>query len=106
MEASMDVSHFLNSHLLDPKVGGKRLWADMLEQAVHAEACGYDGVGIPEHHLVNILLIPSPLQMAVKMAAHTKHLRLGHLDLPVADPRHAGVSRARWCRRRRCATDG
>jgi hypothetical protein len=27
----MDVSHFLNSHLLDSKIGGKRLWYDMLD---------------------------------------------------------------------------
>ena len=72
----MEFVHFLSSHLLDPSVGGKRLYRDMVEQAVHAEACGFRGVGIPEHHLLNILLIPSPLQMAVKVAAHTKQIEL------------------------------
>ncbi len=44
-----------------------------MAQAVHAEACGYRGVAIPEHHLVNILLIPSPLQMAAAIADLIKH---------------------------------
>lgn len=85
----MDFVHFLSSHMLDPALGGKRLYADTVAQAIHAEACGYDGVGIPEHHLVNILLIPSPLQMAVKIAAHTKALRLvtSICQLPIRDMR-------------------
>lgn len=85
----MDFTHFLSSHLLDPSIGGKRLYRNTVEQAIHAEACGYDGVGIPEHHLVNILLIPSPLQMAVKIAAHTKRVKLvtSICQLPIRDMR-------------------
>lgn len=85
----MDFVHFLSSHMLDPSIGGKRLYQEVVEQAVHAEACGYLGVGIPEHHLVNILLIPSPLQMAVKIAAHTRHLKLmtSICQLPIRDMR-------------------
>ena len=85
----MEFVHFLSSHLLDPSVGGTRLYRDMVEQAVHAEACGFRGVGIPEHHLLNILLIPSPLQMAVKVAAHTKHVELmtSICQLPIRDMR-------------------
>lgn len=85
----MDFVHFLSSHMLDPKLGGKRLYSQVVEQAIHAEACGYRGVGIPEHHLVNILLVPSPLQMAVKIAAHTKHLKLmtSICQLPIRDIR-------------------
>lgn len=85
----MDFVHFLSSHMLDATTGGKRLYQTVVEQAVHAEACGYKGVGIPEHHLVNVLLIPSPLQMAVKIAAHTKHLALmtSICQLPIRDMR-------------------
>lgn len=85
----MDFVHFLSSHMLDPSVGGKRLYQSVVEQAIHAEACGYAGVGIPEHHLVNILLIPSPLQMAVKIAAHTRTLKLvtSICQLPIRDMR-------------------
>lgn len=85
----MDFLHFLSSHMLDPKVGGKKLYASVVEQAIHAEAVGYQGVGIPEHHLVNVLLIPSPLQMAVKVAAHTKCVSLvtSVCQLPLRDMR-------------------
>src|SRR5438045_3321602 len=68
-KAAMDFVHFLSSHMLDPSVGGKRLYKSVVAQAVHADQLGYRGVGIPEHHLINILMIPSPLQMAVKVAA-------------------------------------
>ena len=85
----MDFVHFLSSHMLNPAQGGRALYREVVEQAIHAEACGYRGVGIPEHHLVNILLIPSPLQMAVKIAAHTKGLRLitSICQLPIRDMR-------------------
>ena len=85
----MDFVHFLSSHMLDPSLGGKRLYKNVVAQAVHAEALGYRGVGIPEHHLLNILLIPAPLQMAVKVAAHTKHIKLvtSVCQLPIRDMR-------------------
>jgi alkanesulfonate monooxygenase SsuD/methylene tetrahydromethanopterin reductase-like flavin-dependent oxidoreductase (luciferase family) len=85
----MDFVHFLSSHMLDPATGGKRLYADTVAQAIHAESCGYRGVGIPEHHLVNILLVPSPLQMAVKIAAHTSRISLitSICQLPLRDMR-------------------
>jgi flavin-dependent trigonelline monooxygenase, oxygenase component len=85
----MDFIHFLSSHMLDPAMGGKRLYKGVVEQAIHAEDVGYLGVAIPEHHLLNILLIPSPLQMAVKIAAHTKHIKLitSVCQLPIRDMR-------------------
>jgi alkanesulfonate monooxygenase SsuD/methylene tetrahydromethanopterin reductase-like flavin-dependent oxidoreductase (luciferase family) len=85
----MDFVHFLSSHMLDPSLGGKRLYRHVVEQAVHAEQVGYRGVGIPEHHLVNILLVPSPLQMAVKIAAHTTRIKLmtAVCQLPIRDMR-------------------
>ncbi|MEZ5922933.1 MAG: LLM class flavin-dependent oxidoreductase [Hyphomicrobiaceae bacterium] len=81
--------HFLSSHMLDPKVGGRRLYKSVVDQAIHAERVGYAGVGIPEHHLVNVLLIPSPLQMAVKIAAHTNRISLATsvCQLPIRDMR-------------------
>ena len=85
----MQFVHFLNSHLLDPALGGKKLYAQMVEQAVLAESLGFRGVGIPEHHLLNILLVPSPLQMAVKIAAHTQKVALmtAICQLPIRDMR-------------------
>jgi len=85
----MDFVHFLSSHMLDPGIGGKRLYKSVVAQALHAEKLGYRGVAIPEHHLLNILLIPSPLQMAVKIAAHTSHIKLitSVCQLPIRDMR-------------------
>lgn len=85
----MDFSHFLNSHLLDPSLGGRQLYRTMVEQAVHAEACGYRGVSIPEHHLVNILLVPAPLQLAVKIATLTRRIEIATsiCQLPLHDMR-------------------
>jgi flavin-dependent trigonelline monooxygenase, oxygenase component len=85
----MDFVHFLSSHMLDPGIGGKRLYKSVVAQAIHADNLGYRGVGIPEHHLINILLVPAPLQMAVKVAAHTKHVKLvtSICQLPLRDMR-------------------
>lgn len=85
----MDFSHFLSSHLLSPEIGGKQLYREMVGQAVQAEACGYRGVSVPEHHLINILLVPSPLQLAVKVAAHTERLEIATsiCQLPLRDMR-------------------
>lgn len=85
----MEFSHFLNSHLLDPALGGRQLYRNMVAQAVQAEACGYRGVSIPEHHLLNILLVPSPLQLAVKVAAHTSRVEIATsiCQLPLRDMR-------------------
>lgn len=75
--------------MLDPALGGKRLYQGVLAQALAAERLGYRGVAIPEHHLGNLLLIPSPLQMAVKIAAHTERLKLvtSVCQLPLRDMR-------------------
>jgi flavin-dependent trigonelline monooxygenase, oxygenase component len=88
-ETALDFTHFLSSHMLNPATGGKQLYANTVAQAVQAEKLGYDGVAIPEHHLVNILLIPSPLQMAVKIAALTSRVRrvTSITQLPLRDMR-------------------
>ena len=85
----MDFINFLSSHMLDPKMGGKRLYKDVVELALHSEKLGYLGVGLPEHHLQNILLVPAPLQMAVKIAAHTSRVKLvtSICQLPLHDMR-------------------
>jgi alkanesulfonate monooxygenase SsuD/methylene tetrahydromethanopterin reductase-like flavin-dependent oxidoreductase (luciferase family) len=72
----MHFNHFLSAYYPDPTYGGDRLYADMLEQARLVERVGYRGVTIPEHHLINILLVPDPLQLAVKVAAVTERLEV------------------------------
>jgi alkanesulfonate monooxygenase SsuD/methylene tetrahydromethanopterin reductase-like flavin-dependent oxidoreductase (luciferase family) len=85
----MEFNHFLSSYLPDHLGSGKKLYQCMVEQAVQAERSGYTGVSIPEHHLINILLVPSPLQMAVKIASVTQHIELvtSIVVLPIRDMR-------------------
>ena len=85
----MRFSHFLSSYYPDTTYPAKALFDDMLEQARVAEALGYAGVTIPEHHFVNVLLNPAPLQMAVKVAAETRRIDImtAVLVLPYYDVR-------------------
>lgn len=85
----MDFNHFLSSYFPDPSYGGKRLYGDMVEQAIMAEKLGYLGVTVPEHHMINLLLTPSPLQMAVKVASVTERLEIttAVAVLPIRDMR-------------------
>jgi flavin-dependent trigonelline monooxygenase, oxygenase component len=72
----MDFNNFLGANYRDTRIGGDRLYADMLAQASAAERLGFRGVTIPEHHLINILLIPDPLQFAVQVAAVTESIEV------------------------------
>ena len=85
----MKFNHFLSAYYPDTQYGGENLFADMLEQAVQAESLGYASVSIPEHHLLNILLTPAPLQMAVKVACETEKLEImtSVVQLPLHDMR-------------------
>ena len=73
----------------DPAYGGKQLYADMIEQALLADRLGFDAVSITEHHLINLLMMPAPLQFAVKIAAVTERVNiiLGVAVLPLHDMR-------------------
>ena len=72
----MDFNHFLTSYMPDPKIGSKEHFQNMIDQSVLADKLGYVAVSIPEHHLVNLLMMPSPLQMAVKIASITKNINI------------------------------
>ncbi len=69
-------NHFLSAYYPDTSYGGHRLFRDMIAQGILADQLGYSAVTIPEHHLINILLTPSPLQMAVRVAAETRNIDL------------------------------
>jgi alkanesulfonate monooxygenase SsuD/methylene tetrahydromethanopterin reductase-like flavin-dependent oxidoreductase (luciferase family) len=72
----MEFNNFLSAYYPDTSYGGERLYADMVSQAKLVDRLGYRGVTIPEHHLINILLVPDPLQLAVKIAAVTSRIEL------------------------------
>ena len=66
----------LSAYYPDKSYGGDRVYADMLEQARCADRCGYESVAITEHHLLNILMMPAPLQFAVKIASLTQKIKI------------------------------
>jgi alkanesulfonate monooxygenase SsuD/methylene tetrahydromethanopterin reductase-like flavin-dependent oxidoreductase (luciferase family) len=72
----MEFNHFLSAYYPDTSYGGDRLYADMVAQAQLVDRLGYRGVTIPEHHLINILLVPDPLQLAVKVASVTRTIEI------------------------------
>ena len=72
----MDFSIQLSAYYPDKTYGGDRVYQDMLEQARCADQFGYESVGITEHHLINILMMPAPLQFAVKIASQTENINI------------------------------
>lgn len=73
----------------DTSYGAERVYGDMIEQAVLADALGFESVGFTEHHLVNCLMNPAPLMFAVKVAAMTTNLKIltAVVQLPLHDMR-------------------
>ena len=66
----------LSAYLSTKEYTGYQLYLDMYEQAILCDECGYDSVALTEHHLINILMMPAPLQFAVKIAASTKNIKI------------------------------
>ncbi len=85
----MEFSQQLSAYYPDKNYGGARLYRDMLDQAILSDRLGYDAVSITEHHLINILLMPAPLQFAVKIADATEHVKImtSVVVLPIHDMR-------------------
>lgn len=85
----MEFSIQLSADYPDKSYGGDRVYKDMLDQAKLADRLGFDAVSITEHHLVNCLMMPAPLQFAVKVAAHTSRLKImtSVVQLPLHDMR-------------------
>ena len=85
----MEFSIQLSADYPDKGYGGDRVYGDMLDQARLADRLGFDCVSITEHHLVNCLMMPAPLQFAVKIAAETKRVKImtSVVVLPLHDMR-------------------
>lgn len=54
-----------------------QLYAEMLDFIVHAEALGFAGIWLPEHHLSDDGYLPSPMTMLAAIAARTKRVKIG-----------------------------
>lgn len=85
----MNFSIQLGAYCPTADYSGKRLFGDVLEQAKLCDRLGFESVTLTEHHLLNILLMPAPLQFAVKIADATEHLNImtAVLVLPLHDMR-------------------
>lgn len=85
----MDFCIQLSADYPDKTYGGDRVYRDMLEQAVLADKLGFESVSMTEHHLINCLMMPAPLQFAVKLAAHTQNVKIitSVVVLPLHDMR-------------------
>ena len=79
----------LSAYYPNHDMGGELLYKNMLAQAVLAEKLGYESVSCTEHHLINILLMPAPLQFAVKIASLTERVKImtSVAVLPIHDMR-------------------
>lgn len=85
----MKFSIQLSADYPDKGYGGDRVYQDMIDQAILCDRLGYDAVGLTEHHLLNCLMNPAPLQFAVKIAAHTDQIKImtSVIVLPLHDMR-------------------
>ena len=85
----MEFSIQLSADYPNKDYGGDRVYQDMLDQAVLADRLGFDAVSLTEHHLISILMMPAPLQFAVKIAAHTERVKImtSVVVLPLHDMR-------------------
>lgn len=85
----MEFSIQLSADYPHKSYGGDRVYGDMLAQAVLADRLGFDAVSLTEHHLINCLMMPAPLQFAVKIASITERIRImtSVIVLPLHDMR-------------------
>ena len=85
----MKFSIQLSADYPDKSYGGDRVYADMLDQARLADRLGFDAVSLTEHHLMNCLMMPAPLQFAVHIAGQTQQIRImtSVVVLPLHDMR-------------------
>lgn len=85
----MDFCIQLSADYPDKSYGGDRVYKDMVEQAILADQLGFESISMTEHHLINVLMMPAPLQFAVKIAAHTMNIKLitSVVVLPLHDMR-------------------
>ncbi|MEX2650422.1 MAG: LLM class flavin-dependent oxidoreductase [Alphaproteobacteria bacterium] len=85
----MDYSFYLPAYWPDTSVHGHTLYAELIEQARHAEDLGFATLAIPEHHFINYLTHPSALLTAVRVAGATRRIPIitSVLVLPFYDIR-------------------
>ncbi len=85
----MEFNTHLSMDYKEKSYGSARIYEDMVEQAMLADELGFDAVSLTEHHLVNIGMNPATLMTAVKLADHTKKVKIitAVVVLPLHDMR-------------------
>ena len=85
----MEFSLFVPCHRFDSAVSEREVLGLALRSAEMADEAGFRTVWFPEHHMVQYIACPSPLQLAVAAAQRTKRVRVGTaiIVLPYYDPR-------------------
>jgi alkanesulfonate monooxygenase SsuD/methylene tetrahydromethanopterin reductase-like flavin-dependent oxidoreductase (luciferase family) len=66
----------LSAYFANKNCAGDRVFEDLLEQARLADRLGYESVALTEHHLINLQMMPAPLQFAVKLACETTQVKI------------------------------
>ena len=69
----MDFCHFLTSYMPDPNIGSEKHFQNMI---IYPCFCRVTKLFQYQAYLINILMMPSPLQMAVKIATVTKKINI------------------------------
>ena len=67
-----------------------RFCEQLLQEAEHAERCGFDGVFVPERHARTECMFPAPLPLMAAIAARTRRVKIGsYVIMPALyDPVH------------------
>lgn len=72
----MDFCTHLSMDYKHRDYGGARIYKDMIEQAEMADRVGFEAVSVTEHHLLNLGMMPATLMSVVKVAAHTRNVKI------------------------------
>ena len=85
----MQFSVQLGPYLPATGYSGKTLFYDYLDQAILCDRLGFNSVTLTEHHLLSVLIMPAPLQFAIKIADATKSIKImtAVVVLPLHDMR-------------------
>ncbi|HSI39522.1 MAG TPA: LLM class flavin-dependent oxidoreductase [Xanthobacteraceae bacterium] len=73
----MKFSLFVHMERSDPAIPYARLFAELEELALIAEAAGFETVWIGEHHAMDFTIAPNPFIQLAHLAAKTSSIRLG-----------------------------